>query len=393
MTIFQKCYDYKEAEKVRILGLYPYFRPISSEQETEVELNGKKVIMMGSNSYLGLTNHTRVKAAAQEAVEKYGTGCAGSRFLNGTLQIHLDLEEKLSNFINKEAVLLFTTGFQVNLGTIAALVDRHDYVITDKLDHASIVDAARLAFGKTVKFQHNNMSDLEKRLQLLPEEAGKLIVVDGVFSMEGDIADLPNIVKLGKEYNAQIMVDDAHSLGVLGDHGRGTASHFGLEDDVDLIMGTFSKSLAAIGGFIAGERLVIEYLKHNSRALIFSASPAPAVVGAVSAALDIMMEEPERQEKLWANTRTMRDGLQAMGYDTGHSETPILPIFIGDMMMVFKMTRRLEEEGVFINPVVPPAVEPDDSLIRVSFMATHTEAQLEFALDKFKKVGIELGLL
>ncbi|MBN2541420.1 aminotransferase class I/II-fold pyridoxal phosphate-dependent enzyme [bacterium] len=393
MTVFDKCVAYNEPEKVKKLGLYPYFRPIESGQSTEVIMNGKKVLMLGSNSYMGLTDHPKIIEAVNEAVRKYGSGCAGSRFLNGTLKIHNELEEKLADFVNKESALLYSTGFQTNLGVISALIGRSDYVLTDRLDHASIVDGARMAFGRTVKFNHNDMVDLENVLKKLPPDAGKLIVVDGIFSMDGDIAKLPEIVKLARKYNAEVMSDDAHSIGVLGKTGNGTASHFGLDDQVALIMGTFSKSLASIGGFIAGDKTTIEYLKHHSRPLIFSASPPPAAVAAVDAAIDIIVAEPERREKLWDNTYKMLNGFKELGFDTGKSETPIIPILIGDIMVTFKMCKMLEDEGVFINPVVPPAVPPNESLIRVSFMATHTNEQLDFALKKFEKVGKKLNVI
>ncbi|MBN1754962.1 aminotransferase class I/II-fold pyridoxal phosphate-dependent enzyme [bacterium] len=391
--LLDKCYSYNVPDEVKRMGLYPYFRPIESKQSTEVIMNGRRVLMLGSNSYMGLTDDPRIIEAVKKAVETYGSGTAGSRFLNGTLSIHLELEQKLADFMSKEACLLFSTGFQANLGVISALVGRSDYVITDRLDHASIIDGCRLAFGKMVKFMHNDMEDLERCLKSLPMDAGKLIVVDGVFSMDGDIAKLPGIVTLARKYNSEVMSDDAHSIGVLGKTGNGTPSHFDLEEDVALVMGTFSKSLASVGGFVVGDREIIEYLKHNSRPLIFSASPPPTTVAAVSTALDIIKEEPERREKLWYNTHKMLNGFREMGYNTGLSETPIIPLLIGDMMKTFKMCKRLEEEGVFINPVVPPAVPPNESLIRVSFMATHSDAQLDFALDKFKKVGKELGIL
>ena len=392
VDIFQKCYDFTAADDVRKAGFYPYFRPISSAQDTEVYIHGKKYLMLGSNSYLGLTNDPRVIEAAVKAIEKYGTGCAGSRFLNGTLELHEELEHKLAKFVNKEAALLYSTGFQVNQGVISTLVQREDIVITDCLDHASIFDGARLAFGKTFRYAHNDMDDLETKLRNAGEK-GKLIVIDGIFSMEGDIAKLPEIVKLAKKYNARIMCDDAHSTGVLGKNGRGTASHFKLEKEVDLIMSTFSKSFAALGGFVAGPEKIIDYLRYNSRALIFSASPTPPAVAAVSKSLEIMQTEPERIAKLWHNTNKMLKGFNKIGYKTGTAETPIIPLFIGDDMLCFKVWKALSEAGIFINPVVHPAVPHGNTLIRTSYMATHTDEQLDFALDTFEKIGKKFGII
>ncbi|WP_035587443.1 aminotransferase class I/II-fold pyridoxal phosphate-dependent enzyme [Hippea jasoniae] len=393
MDLFEKCYKFKAAEELRAVGLYPYFQPISSEQDTEVIINGKKVLMLGSNSYLGLTVHPKVKEAAIKAIEKYGTGCAGSRFLNGTLDLHEELEERLADFVNKEDALLFSTGFQANLGAIAGLVQKGEYVILDKSDHASIVDGSRLSFGTVKRFLHNDMDSLKKVLESLELDAGKLIVVDGVYSMDGDIANLPEMVKLKKQYNARLMVDDAHSFGVLGKNGRGTANHFGLEDEVDVIMGTFSKSFASLGGFLAADKEVIDYLRHFARSVIFSASITPASTAAVLAALDIMENEPELIDKLWANTDRMRKGVQQMGYDTGTSCTPIIPLIIGDDDKVLKMRRMLLDEGVFVNPVVSPAVPPNKTLIRLSLMASHTFEQIDFALEKLYKVGKAVGVI
>jgi 8-amino-7-oxononanoate synthase len=392
-SLFNKVRNYKSAAQVRATGLYPYFRTISSAQDTEVIIGGKKLLMLGSNSYLGLTNHPRIKEAAKAAVEKYGTGCAGSRFLNGTLQIHLDLEQALAQLVKKEAVLLYSTGFQVNLGVISALVGRGDCILADKSNHASIVDGCNLSLGDFVRFPHQDMAGLENRLQKIDPETGKLIVVDGVFSMEGDIIQLPDLCRLAQQYGAAVMVDDAHAIGVLGKNGAGTASHFGLTDQVHLIMGTFSKSLASLGGFIAADAATIDYLKHNSRALIFSASMSPANAAAVSEALRIMTSEPERIQQLWRNTERMKRGLISLGFDLGASETPILPVYCRDLLRAFKMTKRLDEEGIFVNPVVSPAVAPGHELIRISLMATHTDAQIDFALDKLGKVGKELDIL
>ncbi len=379
----------KEARK---LGFYPFFRVIESEQDTEVIINGKKVLMFGSNSYLGLTNHPEIKEAAIKATEKYGSGCAGSRFLNGTLDIHVELEKKLANLVGKEDSLVFSTGFQVNLGVIPAVAGRNDFVILDELVHASIIEGARLSFGKTLKFRHNDIEHLEKVLQKCTPSAIKLIVVDGVFSMEGDLANLPAIVELAKKYDATVMVDEAHSIGVFGDRGSGIVNHFGLTDDVDLIMGTFSKSLASIGGFIASDEDTIDYLRHNARSLIFSASITPASAAAVSKAVDIMIREPERIEKLWENTKFALNKCREYGFETGNTETPIIPIYIRHDEKTFWLTRKLLEKGVFVNPVVTPAVPPEDTLIRFSLMATHTLDQIDYALEQIYKTGKELGI-
>ncbi len=393
LPLFQKVKEFHSANQIRALGLYPYFRTISSAQDTEVLIEGKKVLMLGSNSYLGLTNHPKIKEAAQAAVVKYGTGCAGSRFLNGTLDIHLELETALARLVNKEAVLLYSTGFQVNLGVISALVGKGDYVIGDKSNHASIVDGCLLAPGKFLRYPHRDMPALENRLQQLDPEAGKLVVADGVFSMEGDIIQLPELCRTAAKYRAALMIDDAHAIGVLGKNGAGTASHFGLTDQVDLVMGTFSKSLASLGGFIGSDADTIDYLKHHSRALIFSASMSPANAAAVLAALQIMSQEPERIAQLWRNTEHMKSGLKRLGFDLGDSETPILPVYCRSLMLAFQFCKRLQQEGVFVNPVVSPAVAPGHELIRISLMATHTERQIDFALEKLGKVGKELGLV
>jgi len=393
LPLFKKVRQFKDAERVRKAGLYPYFRPISSAQDTEVMMDGRKLVMLGSNCYLGLVSNPEVKEAVKRAAEKYGSGSSGSRFLNGTLDIHLELEQELADLVHKEAAVLYSTGFQVNLGVISALVGKGDYVVTDREDHASIMDGCLLCFGKLVRFGHNDMASLEERLKDLPRAAGKLIAVDGVFSMTGDIADLPSITELAERYGAAVMVDDAHGIGVLGRQGAGTSDHFGLSDKVQLIMGTFSKSLASLGGFIASDRLTIEYLKHNSRALIFSASISPPNTAAALAALRIMRREPERIERLWHNTRLMKGGLEELGFDVGRCQTPIIPVHVGEMMACFKMCKRLDEEGVFVNPAVPPAVGPNEALLRVSLMATHTDEQIAFALDKMGKVGRELHVI
>jgi 8-amino-7-oxononanoate synthase len=393
MDIFTKCFEFKEADEVRAAGYYFIFRRVESAQDTEVMVGGRKLIMAGSNNYLGLTNHPRVKEAAIKAIEKYGSGCAGSRFLNGNLDIHEELETKLAAFFHKEAAVVFATGYQTNLGTISALVGRNDEVILDKFDHASIIDGCRLSFGKVKKFRHNDMRDLERVLSIAPDKVGKLIVVDGVFSMEGDISPLPEVIALAKKYGARIMVDDAHGVGVLGAGGRGTAEHFHCEDDVDVIMGTYSKSLAAIGGFIVASRKIADYVKHIARSLIFSASLAPALVAAVSTALDIIQEQPELRENLWRNTHKMLKGFQELGFDTGTSETPIIPIIIGDQIKTFQMCGLLQEYGVFVNFVVSPAVPPGRELLRTSYMATHTEEQLDRILDAFGRAGRKLGII
>ncbi|MEW6570401.1 MAG: pyridoxal phosphate-dependent aminotransferase family protein [Nitrospirota bacterium] len=390
--LFEKCFRFDKAKFLISRGLYPYFRVIESAQEPEIIMNGKRMIMIGSNNYLGLTNHPKVKEAAIQAVKKYGTGCAGSRFLNGTLDIHVELEEKLARFMRKEAALVFSTGFQVNLGVISSLVGKEDLAIIDKMDHASIIDGCRLSFGEIKKFRHNDLADLERILKE-HEDKGKLIVVDGVFSMEGDIAKLPEIKSLAKKYGARIMVDDAHGIGVLGESGRGTAEHFGLEKEIDLLMGTYSKSLASIGGFIAGDEEVIHYIKHHARSLIFSASPPPASIASVSAALDIIINEPERRESLWKNTTKMLNGFKALGFETGPSQTPIIPIIVGDNERAFVMAMLLQEEGVFANVAVTPAVPNGKALIRTSYMATHTDEHLDIVLSAFEKAGKELGII
>ena len=390
--IFEKCSRFDKAKELISRGIYPYFRVIESAQDPEIIMNGRRMIMIGSNNYLGLTNHPKVKEAAIDAIKKYGTGCAGSRFLNGTLTIHVELEEKLARFMRKEAALVFSTGFQVNLGVISALAGKDDVIIIDKMDHASIIDGCRLSFGEVKKFRHNDMNDLERVLREY-ESKDKLIVVDGVFSMEGDIARLPEIITLAKSYGARVMVDDAHGIGVLGQTGRGTAEHFGLEDEVDLIMGTYSKSLASIGGFIAGSTDVIHYIKHTARSLIFSASPPPASVASVSAALDIIENEPERRKALWRNTNKMFKGFTELGFEVGPSQTPIIPIVVNDNENAFVMAMMLQEEGVFANVAVSPAVPNGRALIRTSYMATHTEEQLDKVLMAFEKVGKRMGLI
>ena len=388
-----KLSKYDLPQRVKEKGVYPYFRCIESEQDIEVVMSGRKVLMFGSNSYLGLTNHPKVIEAAVEATRKYGTGCAGSRFLNGTLDLHLQLEKELAEFVGKEDAIIYSTGFQVNLGVVSCVTGREDYIICDELDHASIVEGRRLSFSTTLKVKHNDMESLEKELKKCRPESVKLIVVDGVFSMEGDIANLPEIVRLSKKYNASIMVDEAHGLGVLGRAGRGTCDHFNLTDDVDLIMGTFSKSLAAIGGFIAADKSVINYLRHNSRSYIFSASNTPAATAAAQAALHIMKSEPERIDHLWEVTNYALKCFREAGFEIGATSTPIIPLYVRDMEKTFMVTKMLFDEGIFINPVVPPACSPNDTLIRFSLMATHTKEQIDIAVEKLIKCFKALDLL
>ena len=383
----EKLAKYDLPQQIKAKGVYPYFRCIESEQNTDEKMSGRKVLMFGSNSYLGLTNHPKVIEAAVEATRKYGTGCAGSRFLNGTLDLHLQLEKELAEFVGKEDAIIYSAGFQVNLGVVSCVTGREDYVICDELDHASIVEGRRLSFSTILKFKHNDMESLEKELQKCRPDAVKLIVVDGVFSMEGDIANLPEIVRLSKKYDANIMVDEAHGLGVLGNHGRGTCDHFGLTKEVDLIMGTFSKSLAAIGGFIAADESIINYLRHNSRSYIFSASNTPA------ATLQIMKNEPERIEHLWDITNYSLKCFRELGFEIGHTSTPIIPLYVRDMEKTFMVTKMLFDEGVFVNPVVPPACSPNDTLIRFSLMATHSKEQIDFAIGKLVKCFKALDLL
>lgn len=386
------CAKYTMASESRENKTYPYYRAIESEQSTVVKYRGKDVLMFGSNSYLGLANDPRLKEAAKAAIEKYGTSCSGSRFLNGTLDIHVELEEKLAKLVGKEAAVCFSTGFQVNLGTVSALCGRNDYLILDQLDHASIIEGSRLAFGKTLKYKHNDMESLEQKLKFCNPSSMKLIVVDGIFSMEGDIVRLPEIVALAEKYNADIMVDDAHALGVIGEQGRGTASHFGLTDKVSLIMGTFSKSFGSLGGFISGSNTVIDFLKHNARSLIFSASMPPSNIASVSKAIDIMLSEPERIQHLWDVSDYARQQFRDRGFETGHSETPIIPLFVHDVEKALRLSVSLVDDGVFVTPVIPPAVPPTDSMIRFALMATHTFEQVDFAVEKitaaFKKEGV-----
>lgn len=387
------CTRYTAPQEAISKGIYPYYKPIESEQSTVVTIGGKQVLMFGSNSYLGLANDPRLKEAAKAAIEKYGTSCSGSRFLNGTLDIHVELEEKLSKLVGKESAVCFSTGFQVNLGVVSALCGRNDYLLLDSLDHASIVDGSRLSFSKVWKYSHNDNESLEAKLKLCNPDSVKLIVTDGIFSMEGDIAPLPEIVDLAEKYDADIMVDDAHGLGVLGCQGRGTANYFGLTDKVTLIMGTFSKSFGSLGGFIAADEEIINYLKHKARSLIFSASMPPANVAAVSKAIDIMLAEPERIEHLWDVSDYARMQFKSIGFDIGHSETPIIPLFVRSSEKAFWLCNRLLEDGIFVTPVIAPAVPENDALIRFALMATHTFEQVDEALDKITKAFKEAQII
>jgi 8-amino-7-oxononanoate synthase len=393
MDIFEKCIGgFAEARKVRAAGLYPYFIPLTNNEGTESSIGDRQLIMIGSNNYLGLTMHPKVRQAAIDAINTYGPSCSGSRFLNGTLELHLELERRLAQWMEKEAALVFSTGYQVNVGTIPSVVGRDDYVVTDKDDHASIVDGCKLSYGKVKRFVHNDMASLERALASLPEEVGRLVVVDGVFSMGGDIAPLPEIIPLCQKYGARLMVDDAHSIGVLGG-GRGTAAHFGVTEDVDLIMGTFSKSFASLGGFIAGDADVIDYIQHTARSLIFSASIPPANAAAALASLEVMQEEPERITRLNEIGAFMRRRYRELGFDIGGTETPIIPILIRDDIKTLKIWKALFEAGVYTNPVLSPAVPPDLTLLRTSYIATHTDEQLERVLVIMEQVGKEMGII
>lgn len=388
-----KLAKYTAPQQAKAAGVYPYFRAIESEQEPEVIINGRKVLMFGSNCYSGLVSDPRIKEAAIEATRKYGTGCAGSPFLNGTLDLHKKLESRIAEYIGKEDVMIYSTGFEVNLGVVSCLTGREDYIIWDEQDHASIIEGRRLSFSTSLKYKHNDMESLEKQLQKCDPDKVKLIVTDGVFSMEGDVANLPEIVRLAKKYNASVMVDEAHGIGVFGKGGRGTCDHFGVTKDVDLIMGTFSKSFASLGGFIATDKEITNFLRHHSRSYIFTASITPASTAAALKAIDLMIEEPERQENLWKITKFALDGFRQMGCEIGHTTTPIIPLFIRDDYKTYTVTRDLFDEGLFVNPVVTPAVAPQDTLIRFSLMATHTQEQVEFALEKIEKVFRKHGII
>ena len=394
MKLLQAKLDrYQEPQKAKAAGVYPYFRAISSEQDSEVIINGKKVLMFGSNCYSGLVNDPRIKEAAIEAIKKYGTGCAGSPFLNGTLDLHKKLERRIAEYIGKEDVMIYSTGFGVNLGVVSTLTGREDYILWDEQDHASIIEGRRLSFSQSLKYKHNDMESLEKQLQKCEPDKVKLIVTDGVFSMEGDVANIPEICRLAKKYNAAVMVDEAHSIGVFGEGGRGTVNHFGCTDDVDLVMGTFSKSFASLGGFIATDKEITNFLRHHSRSYIFTASITPASTAAALKAVDIMIEEPERQQHLWDITNYALDGFRNMGCEIGKTSTPIIPLFIRDNYKTFAITRDLLDEGIFVNPVVSPAVAPQDTLIRFSLMATHTKDQVTHALEAVEKVFRKHGVI
>ncbi len=392
VTLFEKCRQFTRADEIKALGLYPYFRPISESEDTIVVIEGQKRIMLGSNNYLGLTHHPKVLEAASRALSTYGSGCTGSRFLNGTLDLHLQLEAALADFLGKEDCIVFSTGYNANLGLISGLVGRRDVVFLDKLDHASIVDGAKMSDGETVRFNHGDLAGLERKLEQHPG-VGKMVIVDGIYSMEGDIADIPGLLKACKRHGAALAIDDAHSIGVLGPKGDGTAAHFGLSDDVDIIAGTFSKSLASIGGFVTGSRSVINYLRHHSRPLIFTASLPPSNTAGVLAALAVLQVDTERREQLWANTRRLQSGFHAIGFDTGPSETPIVPILIGGLDQTLVMWRKVFDAGIFTNPVVPPAVPPSQCRLRTSVMATHTADQIDYCVEAIGKIGKELGVI
>ena len=390
--IFEKARHFTIAKQAMEAGIYPYFIAMSDNEGTETVYQGRRLIMCGSNNYLGLTTHPKVRQAAIDAINKYGTSCTGSRFLNGNLELHVELERQLADWVGKEAALVFSTGMQVNLGTISALVQRGDYAVLDKYDHASIVDGAMLSLGKIKRFRHNDIADFERVLAGLPPDTGKLVVVDGLYSMEGDIAPLPEMIPICKKYGARLMVDDAHAVGVLGG-GRGTASHFGVTDDVDLIMCTFSKSFASLGGFISGDEEIIHYIQHHARAFLFSASITPANTAAALAALQVMKDEPERIERVNSNAAKMREGLTSLGYDIGHSTTPVVPVIIGDDMRTIMMWWKLFENGVYVNAVLAPGTPEGRQLLRTSYMATHTDEQLDRVLDIFEKAGKEMGII
>lgn len=394
--LFTRCRNYTRHKEAEAQGMYPYFKAIESQPDAEVIINGRKMIMIGSNNYLGLTSHPRVKEAAQRAIEKYGTGCTGSRFLNGTLDIHEELEHRLARFVRKEKCLLYSTGFQANLGAISTLVGKDDYIVCDRMNHASIIDGCRLAWGRTLKFKHNDLVDLERVLnsaELEDSGGATLVITEGVFSMEGDFGNLPAIAELKRRYGFRMLLDDAHGVGYMGPNGRSTAEHFGVEKDVDLIMGTFSKSFASLGGFIAGDAAVIDYLKHHSRALIFSASMPPACVATVLAALDVIEKEPEHRERLWRNTRKMQVAYRDLGFNIGTTQSPIIPLIIGDIERTLAFWKELFESGVFVNPIIPPAVPPSLCLLRTSYMATHTDEELDRVLEIVGKLGKKLGVI
>lgn len=392
VTLFEKCRLFTRADEVKAQGLYPYFRPISESEDTVVVIEGQKKIMLGSNNYLGLTHHPKVLEAAGRALTVYGSGCTGSRFLNGTLDLHLQLEAALASFLGKEDCIVFSTGYNANLGLISGLVGRRDVVFLDKLDHASIVDGAKMSDGETVRFNHGDLAGLDRKLEQHPG-VGKMVIVDGVYSMEGDIADVPGLLKLCKRHGAALAIDDAHSIGVLGPRGDGTAAHFGMTDEVDIIAGTFSKSLASIGGFVTASKGIINYLRHHSRPLIFTASLPPSNTAGVLAALEVLRHDTERRESLWTNTRRLQEGFRGLGFDTGPSETPIVPILIGPLDKTLVMWRKVFDAGIFTNPVVPPAVPPSQCRLRTSVMATHTADQIDYCVETIGKIGRELGVI
>ena len=393
IALFDKCRQFTKAREVKAAGLYPYFKPISESEDTVVTIEGQKRIMLGSNNYLGLTHHPKVLEAASRALHRYGSGYTGSRFLNGTLDLHVQLEGALAEFLGKEDCLVFSTGYLANVGLISGLVGRGETVFLDKLDHASIVDGAKMSFGETERFNHGDLAGLERKLERAGSSRGAMIVVDGIYSMEGDIADIPGLVRVARKHGAALAVDDAHSLGVLGPNGDGTAAHYGMTDDVDIIAGTFSKSLASIGGFVSGSENVINYIRHHSRPLIFTASLPPANTAGVLAALEVLQTDTERRERLWANTRRLHEGFRSYGFEIGPTETPIVPVLIGTMENTFVMWRRLFDAGVFTNPVMPPAVPPSQCRLRTSVMATHTFDQIDFCLETFASIGRELGVI
>jgi 8-amino-7-oxononanoate synthase len=393
MDIFDKCHQFTRADEAIKMGLYPYFTEIERVEGNYVWVDGKKTLMVGSNNYLGLFDDEEIKKSTIEAVQKYGSSTCGSRFLNGTYSLHVEVEENIAKFMGKEEALTFSTGFQTNLGVISAIAGRNDVIIIDRMVHASILDGVRLSYAKVVKFNHNDMQDLEAKMARIPEDKGKIIVVDGVFSMEGDMSNIPEIVKIAKKFNARVMVDDAHGVGVMGKNGRGTCEHFGMMDEVDLIMTTFSKSFASLGGYIVGDKKIIQFIKHFGRSLIFSASITPAALGAVKKSLEIIQTQPERRERLWEITRTMNKELTAMGYHTGNTETPIVPVFIRDETKTFHLWHFLRDFGIFTNPVISPAVPPEDTLIRTSFTSTLTNNDLDFILEGFKKGGKAVGII
>ncbi len=393
VAVFNKCRNFTTAREIQAAGMYPYFKPISESEDTVVTIEGKRRIMLGSNNYLGLTHHPKVLEAAGAALKRYGSGCTGSRFLNGSLDLHEQLESELAAFLGKESCLVFSTGYGANLGMISGLMGRNETVYLDKLDHACIVDGAKLAASDTQRFNHGDLEGLTRLLEKNTGGNGTLIVVDGVYSMEGDIADVPELLKIAKRFGAALAVDDAHSLGVLGPRGEGTGAHFGVANEIDLIAGTFSKSLASVGGFVAGTEEVIHYLKHHSRPFIFTASLPPANTAGVLAALQVMQDEPDRRDRLWANAKRLSEGFQSLGFDIGPTETPIIPVLIGPLDKTFVFWRKLYDAGVFTNPVVPPAVPPSQCRLRTSVMATHSADQIDEALEAFAKIGRELGVI